>query len=160
MYFALAEAIVLAASVLLALPGSSHAHGNQLVSMQPTDRSQVTTAISQVVVTYRESPAISSVTITDPDGDESTVEARKQEARVVIPFSPDMTGTWKFTWTVAQADGHDIAYRRSLEISETAVVPVPAVGDEPEIRTEVSSTNELPLLLTGAGLVLALLLLG
>ena len=117
----------------LAMAGSADAHA-VLKSIFPKDGARLTTAPTEVLLTFNEpiSTSFATVTVADPDG-ESASSGRPVVAGATVTQALGglRPGRWTVAFRVTSDDGHAIAGRSSFTVAET---PSPRLGNRTGAR--------------------------
>jgi methionine-rich copper-binding protein CopC len=149
----------LAGAVLLASPAAAHA---VLVSVSPVDRSTLTKAPSQVVLTFDENIRTPSKIVVDgPGGGRvdhggTSVVDNKVSVSVDLRAVPKYVGRYTVAYRVVSADGHPVAGTTTFRYAPPGVRASPASSTE--AGSEQKSSSRTVWVVGGGVLVLALAL--
>lgn len=134
----LAAIVAVAIGVVGAAAASAH---NVLVSIDPADGAHVTTAPTQVVLTFNEdvAPVGSIVKVAGPSGSATTGEAVVAGVKVTQPLTAGVpNGDYVVTYRVVSADGHPISGQSRFVVAD------PSTATEAPATTQTSAPTSLP----------------
>jgi copper transport protein len=141
----LVAATVVAAIVVVALPGAAFAHAG-FVSSTPEPGSTLGTAPGQVILTFSEplNTRLSRAAVLEPDGRTAAGRAAADD-RITIDLTTNQTGVYEVSWTtVSVVDGHTLSgwFRFGVGVSPGAGAEG-GTTDEPTGRDLLVSVGRL-----------------
>ncbi|WP_159096519.1 copper resistance CopC family protein [Miniimonas sp. S16] len=145
----LTRAGAVAALVLLlgAIAGPALAH-DRLLTSTPADGETLTTAPTQLVLSYSDeiAPIGVEVTVTGPAGEARSGDPQVSGTDLIVPLAADLpSGSYAVAWRVTSSDGHPIDGTSAFTLDVPAPSPTPEPSASPTIEpTTAAPTTEAP----------------